>query len=367
MSDTEENHPNIGTSNTGDSNENSTTTTSIQDNLPELELKAIEDDDKEDIGVNIDDVNIKDIPPIDELRNRDDVKITELLDYVDRYQAKNEIHRVKIHKLKESKRENVKKHRGSVIDLHNRMFRKLIETEAETKTELELAEDEILELNTEIKKYKLQTAAYESSDSDQFQSNQIQELVVQVGALEKELNDTKKRQSDVTKDLRTEKMKQERTNDSHRKSISTLHTNMFKKLLDAEDDFEDKIDKLNDELSHKTRELQMEKMKNEQSDKLRRDSIQTVHNNMLTKLLDAQAEHDEKEEKFQNEIKELKAQLRKEILKDLAQKDKHKEKYGDDSDNDSDMSDLETQNETRKRKEKEKKNNEKKKKKTKKF
>merc|ERR1712154_750698 len=157
---------------------------------------------------------------------------------------------------------------------------------------------------------------------------------------------------DLSAELAVEKMKHERTSDSHRKSISTLHTNMFKKLLDAEDDFEDKIDRLKDEVNAKQRELAMEKMKNEQSDKLRRDSIQTVHNNMLTKLLDAQAEHDEKEEKYLNEIKSLKQELRKEILKNGANRERLKELNKDrneDSD-DEDLSDLETENEGRKKK-----------------
>ena len=91
------------------------------------------------------------------------------------------------------------------------------------------------------------------------------------------------------------------------------------------------------------------RLKNESADKLRRDSIQTVHNNMLTKLLDAQAEGDEKEEKYLNEIKELKNQLRMEILKNQTQRDRQREKeqqqqqqqQGNESDG-SDMSDLET-------------------------
>eukprot|EP01084_Bolivina_argentea_P102442 183519_1 len=44
------------------------------------------------------------------------------------------------------------------------------------------------------------------------------------------------------------KMKQMITNDKHRTSMSDLHCTMFKKLLDAEDDFEDKIDQLEEEL-----------------------------------------------------------------------------------------------------------------------
>merc|ERR1712228_1013386 len=88
------------------------------------------------------------------------------------------------------------------------------------------------------------------------------------------------------------------------------------------------------------RELSEARMKNDSADKLRRDSIQTVHNNMLTKLLDAQAEGDEKEEKYLSEIKNLKTQLRMEILKNSTQREREQDN-GNDSDG-SDMSDLET-------------------------
>merc|ERR1712241_1166773 len=121
-------------------------------------------------------------------------------------------------------------------------------------------------------------------------------------------------------------MKEERTSDSHRKSISTLHTNMFKKLLDAEDEFQDKLDREISEKRRLEKEIQREKLKNEQSDKLRRDSVQTVHNQMLSKILDAQAEHEEERESLARENKELKRQikearfeLRKETLKSKAQ------------------------------------------------
>ena len=107
------------------------------------------------------------------------------------------------------------------------------------------------------------------------------------------------------------------------------------------------VGKKNEEINQIKRALAEMRLKNESADKLRRDSIQTVHNNMLTKLLDAQAEGDEKEEKYLNEIKELKNQLRMEILKNQTQRDRQREKeqqqqqQGNESDG-SDMSDLET-------------------------
>merc|ERR1712141_872310 len=118
----------------------------------------------------------------------------------------------------------------------------------------------------------------ERGDTEVFQSNRLQEYVEKNATLEKENQALVKQLKEVTAELKTERMKQERTSDSHRKSISTLHTNMFKKLLDAEDEFQDKLDREISEKKKLEKEIQREKLKNEQSDRLRRDSVQTVHN-----------------------------------------------------------------------------------------
>mmetsp|Transcript_71793 Transcript_71793/g.114275 ORF Transcript_71793/g.114275 Transcript_71793/m.114275 type:complete len:721 (+) Transcript_71793:179-2341(+) len=327
------------------------------------ELKVSEEYDEEDY--NLDTSDIDTIPSIEELRKRDDVRVTELLDYVDRYQQKFESIEAVLVKLRESKRANVQKHRGSVIDLHNRMFKKLIDTEHEQKSELEIAQERVRDLGAELAKLKVSYAATgqhadDMDEAERFKVSQIQKYIDDNTRLQKEKDSLSNKLKETEHLLEVEQMKQEKTTDAHRKSISTLHTNMFRKLLDAEDDFEERIERLQEEVSQKNKLLQMEKMKNEHSDKLRRDSIQTVHNNMLAKLLDAQAEHDEKEEKLQNEIKELKAQLRKEILRNEARWERQAESgaYNDDNnendrsdakdnDNASDVSDLETEQETR--------------------
>lgn len=109
------------------------------------------------------------------------------------------------------------------------------------------------------------------------------------------------------------------------------------------------LEKKTDEFNIVQKELQREKLKNEQSDKLRRDSVQTVHNQMLSKMLDAEAQHEEEKEKLQKQIKELRSELRKTILKKEAQSEKDAERYGDqaeethDEDSQSDISDMETE------------------------
>merc|ERR1719361_452351 len=303
-------------------------------------------EEKEDEGDIVDDINVEHIPRVADLRARDDVTLEELLGYIELYQEKKDVLDAKVHKLKESKKEVQKKHRGSVIDLHNRMFKKLIETESEQKTELQTAQEKVSELETEVSKFqmlKAEVQASERGDTERFQSDKLQEYVEKNARLEKENQAINERLKQVSAELKTERMKQERTSDSHRKSISTLHTNMFKKLLDAEDEFQDKLDREISEKKKLEKEIQREKLKNEQSDKLRRDSVQTVHNQMLSKILDAQAEHEEEKEALARENKELKRQLkearfelRKEALKSKAQSEKRAERdtgstamYGD--------------------------------------
>ena len=114
----------------------------------------------------------------------------------------------------------------------------------------------------------------------------------------------------------------------------------------------DQLEKKTDEFNLVQKELQREKLKNEQSDKLRRDSVQTVHNQMLSKMLDAEAQHEEEKEKLLKQIKELRIELRKSTLKKDAQSEKDAERYGDQAmesheDDESDISDMETE-ETRK-------------------
>merc|ERR1719361_876524 len=231
------------------------------------------------------------------------------------------------------------------------MFKKLIETESEQKTELQQAQERVKELEMEVQKFKMlqeEVAASERGDTEAFQSEKLQEYVQKNGILEKEIQDLARRLKDAENELKTERVKHEKSSDSHRKSISTLHTNMFKKLLDAEDEFEDKLEKKTEEFTQLQKELQREKIKNDQSDKLRRDSVQTVHNQMLTKMLDAQAQFDEDRERLEKENKELKTKLRKEMLKSAARSEKNAEKYGIEAEesrdeDESDISDMETE------------------------
>lgn len=201
-------------------------------------------DIKEEEADIVDDVDITTIPPVASLRARENVEVEELLGYIELYQQKKEVLDAKVVKLKEAKKETQKKHRGSVIDLHNRMFKKLIETESEQKTELQQAQEKVQALQTEVTKFQMlqeEVAASQRGDTEAFQSGKLQEYVERVAILEREKQDFERKLKEMSAELKTEKMKHERTSDSHRKSISTLHTNMFKKLLDAEDEFEDKV------------------------------------------------------------------------------------------------------------------------------
>eukprot|EP01083_Nonionella_stella_P227711 807683_1 len=172
------------------------------------ELKL--DDDDNALGL-IDNVEIEDIPPIDELRSHaNELKTADLLDYIDRYQQKIEVYLAQKVKLKQSKRENVKKHRASVIDVHNRMFKKLLDTESEQKTELQHTKDRVLELETEVKKYKFteqETEAVAKGDANAFKSGQIETLHDENAKIEKKARDLETKLN--TSLIEIEKMKRD--------------------------------------------------------------------------------------------------------------------------------------------------------------
>eukprot|EP00485_Elphidium_margaritaceum_P016913 CAMPEP_0202726078 /NCGR_PEP_ID=MMETSP1385-20130828/184428_1 /ASSEMBLY_ACC=CAM_ASM_000861 /TAXON_ID=933848 /ORGANISM="Elphidium margaritaceum" /LENGTH=826 /DNA_ID=CAMNT_0049392291 /DNA_START=35 /DNA_END=2516 /DNA_ORIENTATION=- len=315
--------------------------------LQEENLDGEGDDDEGDGG---EFGRLGEVPSMEALSQRSDVTVPELLGYIEQHEQNAEILRAKIVRLRQKKKETMKKHRGSVIDLHNRMFNKLIETENEQKTELQRAQDRIAELEIELEK-KAAMQPPSGDDAEQFNRAQLEKYIDDNARLEKQVSELEAQLKEHDQTLQVEKMKNERASDSHRKSISILHTNMFKKLLDAEDDFEDKIEKLQEEIRQRDALLALEKQKNDHADRLRRDSIQTVHNNMLSKLLDAQAQHDELIERLQHENRNLrsdlntqKGELRKEVLRNHAVLEKHadrEERAGDGDGGDSDVSDLE--------------------------
>eukprot|EP01084_Bolivina_argentea_P020371 37870_1 len=266
------------------------------------------------------------IEGIDELRNRENVTTTELLDYIynyiQRYETMVEIYESKIAKLKQSNRENATERRDEVIDVLNRMLKKSIEREYEQDKELKLLQDRLCVLECENENLKLKTAIIEciqqDNDTDDYKSVQLQKYINDNFRLKKELKEMKTKLKCTENKSHIERMKQEYGIQSESMSEVPIEIFIGKKLLDAEQDFKDRIDRLTEELAEKNRDLEFERCKNEQNDKLRRDSLQTVHNKMLTKLLDAEADHDEKEEKLESQIKEIQCELRKQILQNDA-------------------------------------------------
>ena len=72
------------------------------------------------------------IPSIEELKDRyNDVTITELFNYMEKYERNQEIYEAEITKLGQLNEENSKRCQGSVIDIYNRMFNYLVERESD--------------------------------------------------------------------------------------------------------------------------------------------------------------------------------------------------------------------------------------------
>ena len=201
-----------------------------------LDFKAEEERDDESISVDIDDVKINNIPPIDELRNRgDDLKTTELLDFIDRYQQKIVILRATIAKINLDKREKSRQHRGSVIDLHNLMFARLLNQNEDAKAEADVLKDRVIELQTDIAKKDIVTGL-NIEDSDTHNASKLSKLMDENIAKDAKIKDLQQQLAEQKRLLKAERMNSEKAANSDRESVITLHNNIFKKLLDAEAD-----------------------------------------------------------------------------------------------------------------------------------
>ena len=95
-----------------------------------------------------------------------------------------------------------------------------------------------------------------------------------------------------------------------RGSIATLSNDMFKKLLDAEEDFNRETSKMQEEITSLRQQLKISQMESKELDQQRRQSISTLHNSMFKKLLEAEDEAQEEIKKLNIRIQTLVSQIR---------------------------------------------------------
>ncbi|ETO24577.1 viral A-type inclusion protein, partial [Reticulomyxa filosa] len=95
-----------------------------------------------------------------------------------------------------------------------------------------------------------------------------------------------------------------------RESVSILHHRMFRRFLESEEQSEEAITTLKARIEELERQLRVEQVKTEEVDRGRRESISTLHSNMFKQLLDAEADHDQKIKDLLQQIKDLKQQVK---------------------------------------------------------
>ena len=100
-----------------------------------------------------------------------------------------------------------------------------------------------------------------------------------------------------------------------------------------------KIDELTQEIKELKKELAMERDKGVVMERERRGSITTLHNSMMAKLLDAEAENEDLKDKYQKKINALNNEIKLLKLESQVRKD-----HRNDNDSDSDISDLDNNN-----------------------
>merc|ERR1712115_423265 len=97
------------------------------------------------------------------------------------------------------------------------------------------------------------------------------------------------------------------TEDDNKKKVGKKQ--QFDDLWDEADEPEAEIDRLKAHIEKIERELNEEKEKNAYIEKQRKDSIHNLHNNMFQKLLDAEFEYEEEIERLHREKEELKEKI----------------------------------------------------------
>ncbi|ETO26383.1 hypothetical protein RFI_10755 [Reticulomyxa filosa] len=161
----------------------------------------------------------------------------------------------------------------------------------------------VSELEKKIQNYEEVNRETDANDTLQkflTKENQYTEKITQLEQTNKRLED----------ELKAERIKAEDDDRERRKSVVTLHNRMFKRFLDAEEESESMIIALKERVQLLERELYAARFKTEEIDKKRRESISALHSNMFKQLLDAEADHDQTTKNFILQIQQLRLQIK---------------------------------------------------------
>ena len=133
-------------------------------------------------------------------------------------------------------------HRGSIVSLHNKMFKKLLDAEETHELDLEEALRKNAQLERHLRKYE-QALSGELSN--------IHENIGKEESYEERILRLEKENKELIEELKFQKMKTEEKEEGtanrphlHREestSTSVLHDRMIKKLLNTEAEWESKV------------------------------------------------------------------------------------------------------------------------------
>ena len=158
--------------------------------------------------------------------------------------------------------QNEAQRRGSMSTYSDRMFQKLLDAEEQFDKEIKRLNIIIENLKNELQIEKLKNNN-DGMTGDETSERVSKALVSQMTQLENKNETLKKHINELEQQLRAKNLESESMERQRRGSIKVLSENMMKKLLDAEEEFEQKVTEFEAEIKHLKETLRLEQLKNE--------------------------------------------------------------------------------------------------------
>ncbi|ETO12653.1 hypothetical protein RFI_24724 [Reticulomyxa filosa] len=250
--------------------------------------------------------------------NDSDNAASQLIPYLEAFALQNGTLKREVEALKEKLRESKSTHRGSIFALHNKMLQKLLVTEQEHEDNIEINARKMAELEKKVH-------IYEEIDRGADINKTLQTFFTQEKQHLEKIQELERTNRDLEEALKIEQIKVEGANSERRQSMTTLQDQMLKRLMKAEEESESTILTLRNRIEELENQVSQERFKTEEMDKSRRASISTLHSNMTRELLDARSQHEQAKKEYNSQIKELKQQIKYLELQNstLKQESKH--------------------------------------------
>ena len=159
--------------------------------------------------------------------------------------------------------------RGSMTEYSDKMFQKLLDAEAQFDREHKELNEQIQTLKNELQIEKLKNSERENADDGlALDNSEISErvskgLMNQMSHLEAKNKDLTTKLQSLEKQLKANDLEKENVERERRGSIKAYSDSMMKKLLDAEAEFEQKVTDFETQIKDLRKELRLEQAKSE--------------------------------------------------------------------------------------------------------